>query len=137
MVSGFGADMSFWVWSRSNNIISTSSNPTKSFHTTNPNSTKMMPSNPTVSASSATPSARRPNSPPIPYLRLPRSKVNRTPRRGLDWVGPRRRRRRRSQVRRLGGRSQGQARPRTCEVSGTRRRTYPTRMSQGEWGIGG
>ena len=131
------------VWSRSNSIISASSNPTKSFHTTNPNSTKMMPSNPTVSASSATPSTRRPNSPPIPYLRLPRSKVNRTPRRGLDWVGPRRRRRR-SQVRRLGGRSQGQACPRTCEVSGTWSRTYPTRTSQGEWwdrwgsgGIGG
>ena len=56
MVSGFGADLSFWVWSRSNVIISASSNPTKSFHTTNPNSTKTMPSNPTVSTSSATPS---------------------------------------------------------------------------------
>ena len=56
MVSGFGADLSFWVWSRSNGIISASSNPMKSFHTTNPNSTKTMPSNPTVSASSATPS---------------------------------------------------------------------------------
>ena len=104
----------------------------------------MMSSNPTVSASSATPSTRHPNSPLIPYSRLLRSKVNRTPRRGLDWVGPRRRRRRRSQVRRLGGRSQGQARPRTCEVSGTWSRTYPTRTSQGEWwdrwgsgGIGG
>ena len=89
----------------------------------------MMPSNPTISSSSTTPSTRRPNSPPIPYSRLSRSKVNRTPRRGLDWMGPRRR----SQVRRLGGRSQGQARPRTCEVSGTRSRTYPTRTSQGEW----
>ena len=56
MVSGFGADLSFWVWSRSNGIISASSNPMKSFHTTNPNSTKTMPSNPTVFASSATPS---------------------------------------------------------------------------------
>ena len=56
MVSGFGADMSFWVWSRSNGIISASSNPTKSFNTTNPNSTKTMPSNPTISTSSATPS---------------------------------------------------------------------------------
>ena len=56
MVSGFGANLSFWVWSRSNRIISASLNPTKSFHTTNLNSTKMMPSNSTVSASSATPS---------------------------------------------------------------------------------
>ena len=56
MVSRFGADLSFWVWSRSNVIISASSNPTKSFHTTNPNSTKTMSSNPTVSTSSATPS---------------------------------------------------------------------------------
>ena len=56
MVSGFGANLSFWVWSRSNRIIFASLNPTKSFHTTNLNSTKMMPSNSTVSASSATPS---------------------------------------------------------------------------------
>ena len=54
MVFGFGADLSFWVWSRSNSIIFASSNPTKSFHTTNPNSTKTMLSNPTISASSAT-----------------------------------------------------------------------------------
>ena len=85
----------------------------------------MMPSNPTISSSSTTPSARCPNSPSIPYSRLSRSKVNRTPRWGLDWMGPRRR----SQVRRLGGRSQGQARPRTCEVS----RTRPTQTSHGEW----
>ena len=56
MISGFRANLSFWVWSRSNRIISASSNPTKSFHTTNPNSIKMMPSNSIVSASSATPS---------------------------------------------------------------------------------
>ena len=104
----------------------------KSFHTTNPNSTKTMPSNPTVSTSLATPSARRPNSLPIPYSRLSRSKVNRTPRRGLDRVGLRRRRRR-SQVQRSSARSQGRAHPRTCEVSGTRSRTRPTRMSHKEW----
>ncbi|KAL4637194.1 hypothetical protein ACB092_03G062600 [Castanea dentata] len=56
MVFGFGANLSFWVWSRSNSIISASSNPTKPFHNTNPNSTKTMTSNPTVFASSATPS---------------------------------------------------------------------------------
>ena len=56
MVSGFGANLRFGVWSKSNGIISASSIPTKPFHTTNPNSTKMTPSNPTVSASSATPS---------------------------------------------------------------------------------
>ena len=132
MVFGIGVDLSFWVWSRSNGIISASSNPTKSFHTTNPNSTKTMPSNPTVSTSSATPFVHRPNSLPIPYSRLLRSKVNRTPRRGLDQVGPRRRRRR-NQVRRSGAKSQGRARPRTCEVSGTWSRTHPIQTSHGEW----
>ena len=56
MVFGLGANLRFWVWSRSNGVISASSIPTKPFHTTNPNSTKTTPSNPTVSASSATPS---------------------------------------------------------------------------------
>nr|POF06107.1 hypothetical protein CFP56_45965 [Quercus suber] len=55
----------------------------------------------------------RPNSLLIPYSRLPRSKANWTLRRGLDRVGPRQRR---SQVRRSGARSQGQAHPQTCEV---------------------
>ncbi|KAF3964323.1 hypothetical protein CMV_011375 [Castanea mollissima] len=36
---------------------------------------------------------------------------------GLDWVGSRRRRRRRSQVRRSGTMNQGQACPQTCESS--------------------
>nr|POE83133.1 hypothetical protein CFP56_60932 [Quercus suber] len=51
------------------------------------------------------------------------SRANRTPRRGLDLVGLRRRRR--SQVRRSGTRSQGRARPRS--------RTSPTRTSHREW----
>ena len=56
MVFGFGANLSIWVWSRSNGIISASSNPTKMFHTTNPNPTKTKLLNPTISTSSATPS---------------------------------------------------------------------------------
>ena len=67
----------------------------------------------------------------IPYSRLPRSKANQTPRRGLDRVGSRWRRR--SQVRRLSARSQGWACPWTCEVSRTQSRTCPTRTSHGEW----
>ena len=66
-----------------------------------------------LSSSSSESKSLRP--PRIPYKAsismATLSRANRTPRRGLDGVGPRRRQR--SQVRRSSARSQGRARPRT------------------------